>query len=63
MLTVGELDRNVAPASTTQVVEMLAKHNKDFKFLVIPKGGHGAGDSPAAAKKRIEFFKRHLLEE
>jgi len=62
MLTVGELDRNVDPASTTQVVEMLAKHNKDFKFLSIPKGGHGAGDSPAAAKKRIEFFKRHLLE-
>jgi len=60
-LTVGELDRNVDPASTTQVVEMLEKHDKDFKFLVIPKGGHGSGDSPAAAKKRIEFFKQHLL--
>ena len=63
MLTVGEMDRNVDPASTTQVVKKLVEHNKDFEFILIPRAGHGAGDLPWAAKKRLEFFKQHLLDE
>ena len=63
MLTVGELDRNVDPATTTQVVEKLIRHDKDFEFLLIPGAGHGAGDSPWASKKRLEFFKQHLVGE
>ncbi len=63
MLTVGELDRNVDPATTTQVVEKLIRHNKNFEFVLIPGAGHGAGDSPWAAKKRLNFLKRHLLKE
>jgi len=62
MLTVGEMDRNVDPATTTQVVKKLIEHNKDFEYLLIPGGGHGSGGSPWAAKKRLEFFKKHLLE-
>ncbi len=61
MLTVGELDRNVDPATTTQVVKKLIEHNKDFEFVLIPGAGHGAGDTPWAAKKRLEFLKRHLF--
>ncbi|MFT7631263.1 MAG: dipeptidyl-peptidase-4 [Mariniblastus sp.] len=60
MLTVGELDQNVDPASTTQVVGQLIKHNKDFEFVLIVGGGHGAGESKWAAKKRLNFFKQHL---
>jgi len=62
MLTVGEMDRNVDPATTTQVVKKLIKADKDFEFVLIPGGGHGAGDSPWAAKKRLNFFKKHLLD-
>ncbi|QEG20914.1 DPP IV N-terminal domain-containing protein [Mariniblastus fucicola] len=61
ILTVGEMDRNVDPATTTQVVKKLIEHDKDFEFLLIPGRGHGAGDSPWAAKKRLNFFKQHLL--
>jgi dipeptidyl aminopeptidase/acylaminoacyl peptidase len=63
MLTVGELDRNVDPATTTQVVKKLIEHGKDFEFVLIPGAGHGAGDTPWAASKRLSFLKRHLLAE
>ncbi|MFO0841820.1 MAG: DPP IV N-terminal domain-containing protein [Gemmataceae bacterium] len=61
LLTVGELDRNVDPASTMQVVNALVKANKDFDLLVIPGGGHGAGGSPYGQRRRQDFFVRHLL--
>ena len=61
MLTVGEMDRNVDPATTIQVVKKLIEHNKDFEFVLLPGQGHGAGDSPWAARKRLNFFKRYLM--
>src|SRR5207248_9460992 len=36
LLMVGELDTNVDPASTMQVVNALIKANKDFELLVVP---------------------------
>ncbi|MDA7500147.1 S9 family peptidase, partial [bacterium] len=60
-LTVGELDRNVDPASTLQLVDALVKAEKDFDFMMIPGAGHGVGDSlPYLIKKREDFFVRHL---
>lgn len=61
LLTVGELDRNVDPTSTMQVVNALIKANKDFDLLVVPGGGHGVGESPYMARRRQDFFVRHLL--
>jgi dipeptidyl aminopeptidase/acylaminoacyl peptidase len=60
MLTVGEADRNVDPASTTQVVNALIKADKDFEFVLVPGGGHGVGESRWASRKRLNFLKRHL---
>ncbi|CAN1500983.1 DAP2 Dipeptidyl aminopeptidases/acylaminoacyl-peptidases [Fimbriimonadaceae bacterium] len=60
MLTVGELDTNVDPASTMQVADALIRAGKDFDLIVFPGGGHGAGESPYGKKKRMEFFIRHL---
>ena len=45
LLIVGEMDTNVDPASTMQVVNALIKSNKTFDLLVIPGGGHGMGRS------------------
>lgn len=42
LLVVGELDTNVDPSSTLQVVNALIKANKTFDLLVIPGAGHGA---------------------
>ncbi|MHB8973855.1 MAG: S9 family peptidase [Pirellulaceae bacterium] len=61
LLIVGELDRNVDPASTMQVVNSLIKADKDFDMLVVPGGGHGIAESPYGARRRSDFFVRHLL--
>jgi dipeptidyl aminopeptidase/acylaminoacyl peptidase len=60
LLVVGEMDQNVDPASTYQVVNQLIKHNKDFELLVIPGAGHGSGGA-YGDHKRFDFFTRHLL--
>ena len=60
MLTLGELDRNVDPASTRQVVRELIRHNKEFEFVLIAGGGHAAGETAWAARKRLAFLKRYL---
>lgn len=61
LLIVGELDRNVDPASTMQVVNALVKANKDFDLLVLPGVGHGAAETPYGKRRRADFFVRHLL--
>lgn len=65
LLIVGEMDTNVDPSSTMQVVHQLLKHNKDFDLLVVPGANHPAarGDQYAAYgdHKRYDFFVRHLL--
>jgi dipeptidyl aminopeptidase/acylaminoacyl peptidase len=61
MLVVGELDRNVDPASTMQVADALIKADKDFDLLVIPGAGHGSAESPYGKRRRADFFVRHLL--
>ena len=60
MLTVGELDKNVDPASTLQVVNALVKSNKDFEFIMIPGAGHGIGEGEYLFRKRLDFFVRTL---
>jgi dipeptidyl aminopeptidase/acylaminoacyl peptidase len=61
LLIVGELDTNVDPASTMQVVNALIKADKDFDLLVVPGAGHGAGGSPYGRRRQRDFFVRHLL--
>jgi len=60
MLTVGEIDSNVDPASTLQVVNALIQADKDFEFYLIPNVGHSAGEMPHLRRKRIQFFQKHL---
>ena len=61
MLTVGELDKNVDPASTLQVVDALVRADKVFDFFMIPGAGHGVGEGKYLFRKRMEFFARSLL--
>lgn len=60
MLLVPELDTNVDPATTYQVVNALIKAGKDFELVVIPGANHGSGGS-FGERKRNDFFVRHLL--
>jgi len=59
LLIVGEMDTNVDPSSTLQVVNALIKANKNFDLLVIPGGGHGMGGE-YGQRKMFDFFVRHL---
>ncbi|MGD9589298.1 MAG: DPP IV N-terminal domain-containing protein [Pyrinomonadaceae bacterium] len=60
LLSVGEMDPNVDPASTMQVVNALVKAKKTFDLIVLPGGGHGPGGE-YGERKRFDFFVHHLL--
>lgn len=60
MLVVGELDDNVDPSSTYQVVNALERAGKDFDLVVLPGVHHTLGEQ-YGEHKRFDFFVRHLL--
>ena len=60
MLVVGEMDDNVDPSSTYQVVDALIKADKDFDLVVLPGVHHTMGES-FGEHKRYDFFVKNLL--
>jgi dipeptidyl aminopeptidase/acylaminoacyl peptidase len=60
LLVVGELDTNVDPSSSLQVVDALLRANKDVDLLVVPNAGHGPGGA-VGTRKRNDYFVRYLL--
>ncbi len=60
LLIVGELDKNVDPASTTQVVGALQAAGKSFEYMPITGAGHGAAETPYGSRVRMEFLVKHL---
>jgi len=60
MIVVGEMDRNVDPASAFQLIDRLIKANKYFDLLYVPGGGHGAGGRYGEIKL-MDFFVRNIL--
>ena len=61
MLVVGELDRNVDPATTLQLANALEMADKDYELLIVTGAGHGACETPYGKRRRADFFVRHLL--
>ncbi|MCG6185858.1 S9 family peptidase [Maribellus maritimus] len=60
MLVVGEMDKNVDPASTYQVCDALIKANKEFDFLMLPGKGHEWGGE--YGERRIcNYFINHVM--
>lgn len=64
LMIVGELDSNVDPSSTYQVVNALIKAGKVFDLLVVPGGGHSVGRSTGpidyVQRKELDFFLQNL---
>jgi dipeptidyl aminopeptidase/acylaminoacyl peptidase len=60
LLVVGELDTNVDPASTMQVVNALIRANKNFDLLVLPNAGHTNGGA-YGVRKMSDFFVHNLI--
>lgn len=57
LLIVGEMDDNVDPSSTMQVVNALITAGKDFELVVLPGTNHTLG-GPYGEQKRRDFFVR-----
>ncbi len=60
LLINGEMDNNVDPSSTVQVVDALIKANKNFDYLFVPGMRHSSGGD-FGEHKRKDFFVKHLL--
>jgi dipeptidyl-peptidase 4 len=61
LLMVGEMDTNVDPASTMQVVNALIKADKDFDLLVVPGANHGVVGTAYGHRREQDFLVQHLL--
>ena len=61
LLTWAEMDHNVDPASSMQVVNALVKAEKEFEMFIVPGADHGIGESPYMHLKRMAWFVRWLL--
>lgn len=60
LLAHGELDENVHPMATLQVVNALIEVNKDFDLLMVPNAGQYLDDSPYYLRRQWDFFVRNL---
>jgi len=60
LLMAGELDNNVDPASTMQVVNALVKAGKDFELFIMPGQGHGVLATEYGQHRLKDFFERTL---
>jgi hypothetical protein len=60
LIIVGEMDTNVDPASSLQVVNALVKAHKHFDMLYIPGQNHGVGIL-ATEHYRDDYFVHNLL--
>jgi dipeptidyl aminopeptidase/acylaminoacyl peptidase len=58
----GDMDSNVLPSQTLQLVDALIRANKDFDLLIVPNAGHGTLMLNRYALRRSwDFFVRNLL--
>jgi dipeptidyl aminopeptidase/acylaminoacyl peptidase len=60
LLMHGDMDDNVHPAMTIQVVDELIKANKDFDLIVAPDRAHGLNE-PYFIRRRWDYFVKHLM--
>lgn len=63
LLIHGELDSNVTPYLTMQLVDALVAADKDFELLIVPGVGHRLWNAtPYVTRRRREFLARHLID-
>jgi len=60
LLMHGDMDDNVHPANTIQVVDELIKANKTFDLIVAPNRNHGLNE-PYFIRRRWDYFVQYLL--
>ena len=58
----GDMDDNVHPANTIQLVDELIKANKSFDLVIAPNRNHGLNE-PYFIRRRWDYFVQYLLGE
>lgn len=61
MLSYADMDDNVPPALTVQLIDALTRANKDYDLLVVPNGNHGYYYNPYLKRRRWDYFVTHLM--
>jgi dipeptidyl aminopeptidase/acylaminoacyl peptidase len=61
LLINGEMDDNVDPASTEQLVNALIKAKKEFEYVFVPGARHISNGGIYGTRKRRDFFVSNLL--
>lgn len=62
LLMHGDMDDNVNPANTIQLVDELIKANKTFDLIIAPNRNHGLNE-PYFIRRRWDYFVQYLLGE
>lgn len=62
LLMHGDMDDNVSPSMTIQVVDALIKANKSFDLIIAPNRNHGLNE-PYFIRRRWDYFVKNLLHE
>ena len=60
LLMHGDMDDNVHPAMTVQLIDELTKANKDYDLVWAPDRAHGLNE-PYFVRRRWDYFVRHLM--
>jgi dipeptidyl aminopeptidase/acylaminoacyl peptidase len=60
LLMHGDMDDNVHPAMTIQVVDALIKANRTFDLVIAPNRAHSLNE-PYFIRRRWDYFVQHLL--
>jgi dipeptidyl-peptidase-4 len=60
LLMHGDMDDNVSPANTIQLVDALIAANKSFDLIIAPDRNHGLNE-PYFIRRRWDYFVRYLL--
>ncbi len=60
LLMHGDVDDNVHPANTIQLVDELTKANKNYDLIIAPNRGHGLNE-PYFIRRRWDYFVTWLL--
>jgi dipeptidyl aminopeptidase/acylaminoacyl peptidase len=63
LLIHGDMDDNVHPATTIQLVDALIKANKRFDFFILPDANHDLTQNPYVIRRTWDYFVDHLLGE
>ncbi len=70
LLVTGDLDDNVNPAATAQLIDALIQANRDFDLLVLPNRNHDFSgtwgtwnEDPYFTRRRWDYLVEHLMGE